>query len=319
MNKMMKKHYKLINNLLTGFIGGSLVLFVFLRILFPRFDYFLNKADQYKIQLEKISLEDKFYLKISPLKDYEYKTVKLKLPKNSSLSRSSQELPVFKDFIVNFYPQGEVIEKIEDLLLFVYSDGEIANGSLFSYKGAVFVYSRGKYLPFLGPEVFEKLGYSWNNVLNIDAKKLSSFVEGDKITFASVHPDGTLIERSNEEFFLVWQGQLLPIKKGLLAFLNQEVGIIKLKDKSTKQFTSCLIEMKKNKFQNICFFNKKMDNFFNNGPSYLIELSQGDWEKIDEAKITFETFGGGNWIIARDSLSQIKRRLIERYSNEFKL
>jgi hypothetical protein len=65
----------------------------------------------------------------------------------------------------------------------VFDDGELLSSSLSS---AVYVVADGKKLPITSGAVFEKLGYSWNNIISVPPKVLYLYPEGPALSEANV-------------------------------------------------------------------------------------------------------------------------------------
>jgi len=57
-----------------------------------------------------------------------------------------------------------------------------------------------------GPEVFEKLGYQWQNIKNVSSEHLSLYTTGATLSNADARPDGTLIKGVTNEVYLIESG-----------------------------------------------------------------------------------------------------------------
>ena len=150
---------------------------------------------------------------------------------------------VYENYEALVYPKEGGIDSVEDLDHYLYFENEsnLPNGSLFSNGDSVFFVSRGEYRPILASEIFEKLGFNWNDVIPRETGIFSSLKgEGEKIVFSSAHPDGTIIKVDNE-YFLVWEKKLIKIKDEII--LKEAWGdFFAVSADDLKMLDSCVIQ-----------------------------------------------------------------------------
>ena len=143
--KMQKSKYQKINNLLVVLAGLFLVLFIGLRILYPK-DHFDSTKNNMTVVAAKFETEQKQrgYLAVAPQIEHNFYSAKIEIVSEKDL-KFDDEAIAFKGFMAQLYPLGEEIVTAEELREFIFSnDEEIPNGTLISTKGAVYIYSRGK-------------------------------------------------------------------------------------------------------------------------------------------------------------------------------
>ncbi len=71
----------------------------------------------------------------------------------------------------------------------------------------VYVISDGQLRWITSGDVFEGLGYDWNNILTVTAEQLTAFPAGQEVTITYRHPEGTLIKYATwPEVFLIEDG-----------------------------------------------------------------------------------------------------------------
>jgi len=109
----------------------------------------------------------------------------------------------------------------------------LPEGILLSDGKGVFVMSQGRLFLIRSPEVFESLGYEWENIKQMDNYEKSSipYLSGNLINFSSAHPNGTIL-KDNENLFMVWDEKLYKLtrEEQLEYFPEQPVAETSKKD-----------------------------------------------------------------------------------------
>ncbi|MEK7125600.1 MAG: hypothetical protein AAB880_01665 [Patescibacteria group bacterium] len=88
------------------------------------------------------------------------------------------------------------------------NDVEFRDGSLVRTleNPAVYFKSAGKLLPVVSANVFETLGYNYNNITWLPASFIDKYTKGATLTSTTTHPDGTLIKYANSSKLYLLQG-----------------------------------------------------------------------------------------------------------------
>lgn len=88
----------------------------------------------------------------------------------------------------------------------------LPEGILLSDGQGVFVMNQGKLFLIRSPEVFESMGYKWENIKQMDnyEKTFNAYLSGNLIDFNTVHPNGTIL-KNNSELYLVWNMKLYKL------------------------------------------------------------------------------------------------------------
>lgn len=312
--KMLENNFKKINTAVVLVIGIFLVCFVTLKILYPK-NYFSSSKSNMTVSVSKFTENQKNsnekneqFISVAPQIEHNFYSIKaqsnrdLKGNKNSSVS---------KGFLVQLYPIGNEIVSEEELKGFIFSNGTTPNGELISTKDAVYIYSRGKWRPFLGAQIFENLKLDWKRVQKLSEQQESSFEEGERIIFRSAHPEGTILQNKKNELFLVWNKELLPIK-------NKEI----LKNVWPDYFTVKIDKIKPQKIADCkegsviyCKFPNDIRTKDIAGNVFILNLEK----EIKEGQtfdVTLDSFNLNDTDNIKLTLSVNKNRLLEKYSDE---
>jgi|GEM_PF-2521156 len=88
----------------------------------------------------------------------------------------------------------------------------LPEGILLSDGKGVFIMSQGKLFLVRSPEVFESMGYKWEDIKQMDnyEKSFNSYLSGNLIDFDFAHPNGTILKK-NTDYFLVWNEKLYQL------------------------------------------------------------------------------------------------------------
>ncbi len=309
---MLKNRMKKNNSFIVGVVGIAIIFFIGLKILYPKNDFDSEKRNKAVTTIQFLD-EKRGYLTVDPEFEYNFYSASVEIyPKNIFLENKIVE--VEKGFIAQLYPIGEMIETAEVLQKYIFSnDIEIPNGELVSTNDAVYVYSRGKWKPFLGPQFFQDLGFDWKRVKSLKVDEESSFEEGEKIIAGTPHPDGTILETKDKNFFLVWEEKLLPIKKEeIIKEVWPDYAVILMDKEVPEKIGECKNFKSTNSFE--CFFDKK-DVKDISGNTFVFSFGEIVSE-IKRATIVLDTFNLVDLENPKLTLSFHKTRIIDKYRNE---
>jgi len=113
-----------------------------------------------------------------------------------------------------FFPGKEFPSESKSESSVAYSNKIIGypEGFLLSDGKGVFIISRRKTLLIRSPEIFESLGYRWEDItqMNNFEATLSSNQSNNLIDFNSAHSNGTIL-KEKESLFLVWNEELYEL------------------------------------------------------------------------------------------------------------
>ncbi|MBT3355893.1 hypothetical protein HN784_00810 [bacterium] len=312
---MQKSKYQKINNLLVVLAGLFLVLFIGLRILYPK-DHFDSTKNNMTVVAAKFETEQKQrgYLAVAPQIEHNFYSAKIEIVSEKDL-KFDDEAIAFKGFMAQLYPLGEEIVTAEELREFIFSnDEEIPNGTLISTKGAVYIYSRGKWRPFLGAQIFENLKFDWSRVTALKHDAVGGFQEGERIIFRTPHPDGTIFKTKDDNFFLSWEEKLLPIKsEEIIKSVWEDYYSVTIEQRSPMKIGECKKSSISNNLK--CFFPKEYRTREISGNMFIFSLGE-ELDKITKSKVTLGTFNVFDLENPKITLSVNKKRMIEKYSQE---
>lgn len=312
---MEKVKAKKINTAVAGLIGIFLVVFVGLKMAYPK-NYFDSTKNNMTVVMSNFINDDTGYLMVSPQIEYNFYSARIEMKVDGEI-KQNQEMNVLKGFAAQLYPIGDTISTSEALKQYIYSDDKnIPNGKLISTKGAVYLYSRGKWRPFLGPGIFENLKFNWDLVNPLEDDLEDSFEEGERIIFRTAHPDGTILKTKDENFFIVWEESLLPIKnEELIKEVWSDYFVVEVEKQTPQKIGECRKVLSSDNFQ--CDFFDKIRTKSVTGNSLIFSLGE-DVTKIVNSKITLESFNVFDLENPKITLSTHKNKMIEKYSEEIK-
>lgn len=90
------------------------------------------------------------------------------------------------------------------------------DGSLLSNRGAVYVISDGTRRPIESASTFLQKGYKWSNVIAVSDAELAPHPQGDMLTAADKHPNGSLLLRPGGEVYTIKNGKRRYIPSPLI-------------------------------------------------------------------------------------------------------
>lgn len=121
-----------------------------------------------------------------------------------------------KKIFGNYFPRKSIPEQEEDLSHLDYSNVLVnfPDGVLVSNGQGVFVVSNRKLYLIKSPEIFEALGFQWENVqqMNDFEINLNTLESQNMLGFGSAHPNGIII-KDNGNHYLVWLGKLYQLSE----------------------------------------------------------------------------------------------------------
>jgi len=311
---MEKNRAKKINSIIILSLGGLILIWIGLKIVFPSFIYTsakTEKVERTKIFVVERKIDNKKYLTVAPLFDYPYHSIKLVIKNKAGLAGEGNTLKISKGYVAQFFPEGEAIDNESVLKNFLFEGNptELPNGSLVSYNDTVFFVSRGKARAFIDPKVFTGLGFDWKNVISINGSQYAKLKAGEPVNFNSSHPDGTVLKDGDEKF-MIWDQQRLRLLKGsLLESSWKEHYAVKVSQKKSGLVGNC--QVKSNIFDDLVCKNKTEEHHFQ-GNSYLFELNE-EVEEVEFSSVKLSMLGNFDLSVARESLARIKNALNIRY------
>lgn len=312
---MEKTKKKKINTLIAGLIGIFLIVFVGLRIIYPR-NYFDSTKNNMTVVTTIFANENTGYLMVSPQIEHNFYSAKIRMEMSERIDWN-QKTDALKGFAVQLYPVGGEISTAEELKKYIYSDEEkFPNGELISTKGAVYIHSRGKWRPFLGPAVFENLKFDWDRVSPLKDDFEGSFEEGERVIFRTAHPDGTILRTKDKNFFIVWEETMLPIKnEKIIKEVWSDYFAVEVEKQTPQKVGECRKDFFSDDLK--CEFSKKNRTREMAGNVLIFSLGE-NVEKVMNSKVTLGSFNILDLENPKITLSTHKNRTIEKYSEEIK-
>ncbi len=306
---MQKVNFRKINTIIVLFIGVILSVCICLRILYPQSFFDMQKNN--KTVVENSFSKNKRYLSVAPQIKRNIYSAEIEIQS----SNFSGDIVVSKGFLVQLYSLGAEIETPEELKKFIFShNANIPNGKLVSNKGAVYIYSKGKWRPFLGAQIFENLKFDWNRVSNLADNAKGSFEEGEKIIFRSPHPDGTIMETKNGELFLVWEKKLMRIKnKEIISSVWKNYFTVKIDKITPQEIGSCQKKIIGPKFK--CDFSKNTRTMDLSGNIFIFSFDKMS-DVIGNSKIVLNSLNVLDLQNPKITISVNKQRVLEKYQQE---
>ncbi len=304
-----------INTVIVLIIGFFVLIWVGLQIAFPTFRYELINVGVSKVGMLKQEIGGKYYFVITPQYDYPYAKVELALKSRESYKNVPDSLVVLKDYVSQAYPKSDQTLKQSDLknLIFENNQTDTPNGTLFSYNEAVYFLSGGKARAFLGPEIFQRLGYDWKEVIKMEGDQFILYEKGDKLNFTSAHPNGTLLRTKDGEILLVKNQQRLPIdKQSNLEKVWPGYHSVKVDQAAAIKLGNCQNRLVKN--GDIKCSIKVEKEFQSDGGSYLFEVPQGIFDATTFSRVNLSMMGNFDLTTAKESIKRVKDSLYLRYS-----
>lgn len=291
-------------------------IFVCWKNIFPSFEYEMKEADSYGISVAVEDFDGGQFFTVPVLGQYSFDKIKLSIyPKQRQPANFS--ISVAKSFKINTYPEGEPIKDSRQLKKLLYQGNQdfLPSGFLFSFDESAYVLSRGKYYPILSAEVFELMGYHWENVAPMDSGIFNRLEKGDKINYMSPHPDGTIAIEKNGGYYFIWEGRKRKIENAeIITEAWKNFYGIDFGSAEPDYFSSCDVKQKPEKL--ICEF--KLDKGLSTlGKTYIFRVNPSVGE-MENARVEFLARANFEKDYLRYVFGEIKNKLFLRYGPYFK-
>lgn len=188
-----------------------------------------------------------------------------------------------------------------------------ADGTLGSLAPSVFILSEGKSYPISNAETFVRMGFDWNNVIQLDSEEFGIYERQKQFTYNQPHPNGTLfMDQKTNKYFVIMNGEKHPVESAAIAktYSKQKPVIADLEESETG--VSC--QLKKNWLSNNAYACTVSLDSLNNfvGNSFQIDAKFADKTKVVNVNTTFST--SLTWANLRSTLSRIKGNLVTNYT-----
>lgn len=307
---------KILSFLLLAAIGIFVPVFVLWKNIFPSFEYELKEADSYGISVVSEDYSGGQYFTVPVLGQYSFNNIKLAIyPRERQ--KADFKIRVAKGYKINTYPEGETIRDSRQLRELLYLDNQqpLPSGFLFSFDGSAYVISRGKYHPILSAEVFELMGYHWENIAALDSGIFNLLERGDKINYMSPHPDGTIVKEKNGSYYLIWEGKKRKIEEpDIIMETWEDFYWIDLNAAKPEYFSSCDARRKPETIT--CDFQlDKTGSYF--GKTYIFEMNPEVIGGVENVRVKFSAKANFEKNYLRYVFGEIKNKLYLRYGQYF--
>ncbi|MFW5885368.1 MAG: hypothetical protein ACOCUF_04030 [Patescibacteria group bacterium] len=297
------------------FAGISIPGYVLWKNIFPDFSYYLNEDTQFGVKIFSKEVGGKNFLVLPELENYHFDKIVLDIDKikTSGDKKREVEIDLYKGYQALYFKEGESVNSKEDLLKLINSQKEInfPNGGLFAYNDSVNVYSKGFYYPVFSEEVFKKIGYNWEDVVEKGGDFAGKIQEADRLHYGNAHPDGTILMIAGDHY-LIWEEEKRKLDfDGAAETLKEEnCTIVKASKGNAEAISSCRQESKKSGVE--CEF--KRENL-HSGLDYVFDLNDLQASSVQEAEVvlsstpSWEALSRNSKILYR----KIKQELSEKY------
>lgn len=299
--------------LLIVLIGLSLPLYVLWGLISVDFEYSSTGEPQSGVKITFKDISDKKIILFPEEENYFFNQIELKLKFNQKL-KSEKEINIkaHKNFLATFYPkQGEVLsqEEVEQLLNFN-NDTDLPVGSLFYNGDSVSILlPENSYQSFFSAELFEKMGYQWEDVIEKEVGFAGELEEKEVFNFGKAHPSGTFFE-TPEGFYLVWEEQIFPLDKAIDISSLTKTNSIKITSINPESFGNCLAIVENDELN--CYFEK---DFSTQKSDYVFEIEGLQQSNVEEVKLNLSA-SPSKWSLENNfwvSVENAKLKLIKKY------
>ncbi|MBM3256450.1 MAG: hypothetical protein FJZ04_03220 [Candidatus Moranbacteria bacterium] len=142
-----------------------------------------------------------------------------------------------KRIFSTYFPQLEIPPSAEGNSPLYYSNVIInyPEGVLLSDGKGVFVISGRQLFLIKSPQIFESLGYKWEDIrqMNEFEQRKNQHKQGNLFDFESYHPNGTIIEK-NGEYFFVWLNKKYSLSREEITKYFPAQPVVAVKEKPLK-------------------------------------------------------------------------------------
>ena len=192
-----------------------------------------------------------------------------------------------------------------------------ADGTLVSYAESDYIISGNKKIPIDSELTFNSMGFFWEDVIPASGEEIGIYEKAKIFTIFQPHPDGTVfLARNTEDYYYIKEGRkhLISGDTVLNSYLKKTPIIVEKEGLATKNL--CHLE-KRFGISKKYFCNMSIEGIRSfTGNDYQLTFSNDSDIQIKEMSVSFER--KLNWLNLKDALSEIKKRLIQKYYGEQK-
>ncbi len=299
--------------LLIFLIGLSLPLYVLWGVISVDFDYSSIGEPQSGVKINFQKINDKKIIIFPEEENYLFDQIELKthFNKESELEKEIR-IKAYKNFLATFYPKQETILNQKDVeqLLNSNNDTDLPVGSLFYNGDSVSILLPGNsYQSFFSAELFEKMGYQWEDVIEKPVGFASELEEKEVFNFGKAHPSGTVFETPGG-FYLVWEEQIFPLNEAINIDNLIKINPVKIDSIEPESFGDCLSKIENDEAN--CHFEK---NFNTQKSDYIFEIEGFQKSDIERVDLNLSA-SPSKWSLQNNflvSVENIKLKLIKKY------
>lgn len=195
---------------------------------------------------------------------------------------------ISKEAYLSHYSEKQAVSPIKD---FPISDEPIgfSDGSLILVNESVFLIKDQKKYPIKGPDVFDTMGFNWDDIITVDSEEASFHEKTEFFQISSIHPDNTVFaDYENNLFYLIQAGQKHRIleKNSLESWLRKKPILMQKESLNTQ--AGCMLKKKIFPFNT---YGCAMDIYLidkNLGNNYHFALTSSDSIKVRKIETTFK-------------------------------
>ncbi len=224
----------LILRIVLIFIFFVLAFLFLLELAFPTSRQ--NLTGDFRYRIEKPRLKDNITtFSIVPPREMDSLKLYLKLDKNSTLPERI-EINLYKSYGAFFYNISTAKNDIIN-----HSDIKpLPDNSLFSSKNSVYISSNFEKFPFDSVETLIMSGYNFNNIIETTKEERSLYKKGNLLSLSDYHIPNTIFHATdtNNYFKVTDDKKIIKIDK------SSSINIIKVKEKSKKIHSTCILNKK---------------------------------------------------------------------------
>lgn len=310
LESLWQKRYQKLRILLYFLFVGLSVFFIF-KIILPS-QYFsldlklpINKNNS--LVFDGVENQTSFFSAYSK-EDFSSVNFQIILKKTAPALRSDNLL-LRKTFKALTYPTTIASpDTLEDSIVAINS----ANGTLFSFDNTVFLVTNNKAMPFDNQFTFTSLGYQWNDVRPASEGEIGLYQRDKLFTINQPHPEGTIFKtRDSNKYFLIRQKSKIDVTDLELWKSAQTRNPILVDEESLNFKSGC--KLAKNIWPlhsyDCSIAIDDLSKFLGN--AYQFALADVDAKDIQRVNIVFSRHF--NWNNARDTLSDIKHKILVNY------
>jgi hypothetical protein len=293
-------------------IGLSLPVYVLWNIISVNFNYSSIGEPQSGVKVNFGKIAEKNLIIFPEEENYFFNKINLKVDfKDNQNLNQKIKITAYKNFLATFYPLNDKVlsrDELEDLL---YSkEGDLPIGSLFYNGDSVSILlPDNRYQSFFSAELFEKMGYDWNDIIKKEVGFASELEEELVFNYGKPHPSGTVFE-TETGYYLVWEKELFPLSPEIEINKLLKTKPIKIGKLKPKSFGSCSGSLKDKSFR--CDFEK---DFSTDKSDYIFEINGFEKEDLREVKLSLSATPS-KWSLRNNflvSIDNAKLKLIKKY------